>query len=89
MLDKYPASPDGRYFVVRRRRWRKGDPALEKPIRNALLKDLTSARQAVRDAKHDCNAIAKARNLVGDAEIASKHSKSTGLRAPYSVQSFA
>lgn len=70
MSDRYPGTPDGRYFVVRGRLWRKSDPALDEATRNRLVKHLMSARRAVRDAKGDPDAIAKARHLVGDAKVA-------------------
>ena len=60
MSDRYPETPDGRYFVVRGRLWRKSDPALDEATRNRLVKDLMSARRAVRDAKGDPDATAKA-----------------------------
>lgn len=41
MSDRYPDTPDGRYFVVRGRLWRKSNPVLDEPTRNALVKDLT------------------------------------------------
>lgn len=70
MSDRYPETPDGRYFVVRGRLWRKSDPALDEATRNRLVKDLMSARRAVSDAKGDPDAIAKARHLVDDAKVA-------------------
>ncbi|BCH62424.1 hypothetical protein RvVAR0630_pl05660 (plasmid) [Agrobacterium vitis] len=53
MSDQYPDTPDGRYFVVSGRLWRKSNPALDEATRNRLVKDLMSARRAVRDAKGD------------------------------------
>ncbi len=41
MSDRYPDTPDGRYFVVRGRLWRKSNPVLNEPTRNSLVKDLT------------------------------------------------
>ncbi|WP_156373898.1 MULTISPECIES: YidB family protein [unclassified Rhizobium] len=41
MSDRYPDTPDGRYFVVRGWLWRKSNPVLDEPTRNALVKDLT------------------------------------------------
>ena len=70
MSDRYPETSDGRYFVVRGRLWRKSDPALDEATRNRLVKDLMSARRAVRDAKGDPDAMAKARHLVDDAKVA-------------------
>ncbi|MBB4116964.1 hypothetical protein FHT80_006345 [Rhizobium sp. BK226] len=70
MSDRYPDTLDGRYFVVRGRLWRKSDPALDEATRNRLVTDLMSARRAVRGAKGDPDAIAKARHLVDDAKVA-------------------
>lgn len=64
MSDRYPDTSDGRYFVVRRRLWRKSNPALDEPTRESLVKELMSARRAVRDSKGEPEATAKARRLV-------------------------
>lgn len=66
----YPETPDGRYFVVRGRLWRKSNPALDDVTREKLVKDLMSARRAVRDAKGDSIAIRTARYLVNQAKVA-------------------
>ncbi|CAN7725530.1 hypothetical protein [Neorhizobium sp. LjRoot104] len=66
----YPDTPDGRYFVVCGRLWRKSNPALDDATRERLVKDLMSARRAVRDAKGDPGAIKKARHLVDQAKVA-------------------
>jgi hypothetical protein len=47
----YPVTPDGRYFVVRGRLWRRSDPRLDQETRQALVRELMAARRAVRDAK--------------------------------------
>ena len=70
MSKRYPDTPDGRYFVVRGRLWRKSNPTLDEPTRIGLVKDLMSARRAVRNAKGDPDAMAKARVLVDDAKVA-------------------
>ena len=41
------ATPDGRYIVVRGRLWRRADPALPEPERQALVDALMLARRAV------------------------------------------
>ena len=64
----YPDTPDGRYFVVRGRLWRKSNPALDEETRQALIRELMSARRAVRDAKGDPDAMADARQKVDDAK---------------------
>ena len=66
----YPDTPDGRYFVVRGRLWRKSNPALDDATRERLVKDLMSARRAVRDAKGDPEAMGAARYLVDQAKVA-------------------
>ncbi|WP_242140347.1 hypothetical protein [Sphingomonas sp. TREG-RG-20F-R18-01] len=43
----YPVTPDGRYFVVRGRLWRRSNPALAADVRTALVKELMDARRAV------------------------------------------
>ncbi len=66
----YPNTPDGRYFVVRRRLWRRSNPALDEETRDGLVKDLMSARRAVRDAKGEKVATADARSRVDQAKFA-------------------
>ncbi len=66
----YPDTPDGRYFVVRGRLWRKSNPALDDATQERLVKDLMSARRAVRDAKRDPEAMGAARYLVDQAKVA-------------------
>ncbi|MBO0144510.1 hypothetical protein JZX87_25470 [Agrobacterium sp. Ap1] len=66
----YPRTPDGRYFVVRGRLWRKSNPALDDVTREKLVKELMSARRAVRDAKGNPQAIKAARTLVERAKVA-------------------
>ena len=72
----YPNTPDGRYFVVRGRLWRRSNPALDEETRERLVKALMSARRAVRDAKGDAAALALARLRVDDAKV------SLGERGP-------
>ncbi len=47
---RYPVTPDGRYFVVRGRLWRCSNPGLAMQAREALIRELMSARRAKRDA---------------------------------------
>ncbi|GGL57595.1 hypothetical protein [Wenxinia marina] len=49
----YPVTPDGRYFVARGRLWRCTDPSLPEDERQAAVRELMSARRAVRDAKSE------------------------------------
>jgi hypothetical protein len=44
----HPTTPDGRYFVVRGRLWRKANPLLPAQVREALVKELMDARRALR-----------------------------------------
>ena len=66
--DHYPVTPDGRYFVVRGRLWRRSNPMLNDVTRNRLVKALMAARRAVRDAGTDSDAKARARKHVDDAK---------------------
>ena len=54
---KYPKTPDGRYFVVRGRLWRRTNPGLSADVQQKLVKQLMSARRSVRTAR-----------LAGDAD---------------------
>jgi hypothetical protein len=57
----YPTTPDGRYFVVRGRLWRKSNPALPSEQRDVLVKQLMDARRALRkDAPTEHRAAARA-----------------------------
>lgn len=68
----YPDTPDGRYFVVRGRLWRKSDPALSEAERERLVSDLMRARSAVRVARRnaDGEALAAAGQAVDAAKVA-------------------
>ncbi|KAJ9453112.1 hypothetical protein DIPPA_09095 [Diplonema papillatum] len=46
----YPETPDGRYFVAKRRLWRKTNPSLPELDREAAVKELMRARRAVGSA---------------------------------------
>jgi len=72
----YPNTPDGRYFVVRGRLWRRSNPALDDANRDRLVKELMAARRAVREAGSDPEALARARGKVHAAKI------SLGERGP-------
>ncbi|WP_292080529.1 MULTISPECIES: hypothetical protein [Brevundimonas] len=67
----YPTTPDGRYFVVRGRLWRCSNPALSAETRDERVRDLMSARRAVRTAlaAEDTNALAAARRSVDKAKV--------------------
>ncbi|HEY8359743.1 MAG TPA: DUF3253 domain-containing protein [Ramlibacter sp.] len=49
--DAYPTTPDGRYFVVRGRLWRKANPDLPADVREALVGQLMQARRALRGSR--------------------------------------
>ena len=49
----YPTTPDGRYFVVRGRLWRKANPHLPANVRDALVKQLMDARRALRGLRSE------------------------------------
>ena len=67
---KYPTTPDGRYFVVRGRLWRLSNPGLDPALREGLVRELMSARRAVKDGKGDDHAVAAARARVDAAKVA-------------------
>ena len=68
----YPATPDGRYFVVRGRLWRCANPNLAGETRERLVRELMTARRSVRStlAKADDDALAAARRAVETAKVA-------------------
>lgn len=51
MAGDHPVTPDGRYFVVRGRLWRRSDPSLTEGKRQALVDELMAARRAVATAR--------------------------------------
>jgi hypothetical protein len=65
-------TPDGRYFVVRGRLWRRANPNLPAEQRDALVRDLMNARRAVKAAMRSGVAaeLQLARKAVDDAKIA-------------------
>lgn len=68
----HPTTPDGRYFVVRGRLWRRANPALPEARRIALVRELMAARSAVGTAlrRDDAAALAQARAAVDRAKVA-------------------
>jgi len=64
--DKYPHTPDGRYFVVHGRLWRLSNPHLDAVTRDALVREL----MAVRSTRGDAEALARARAQVDSAKHA-------------------
>lgn len=65
----YPTTPDGRYFVVRGRLWRKANPHLTADVRDALVKQLMDARRALRRPLSDAERL-DAREQVDRAKHA-------------------
>ena len=65
-------TPDGRYVIIEGRRWRASDSALPEARREALVRELMSARSAVGWAKrrHDADAEQVARERVHAAKVA-------------------
>jgi hypothetical protein len=68
---KERVTPDGRYFVVRGRLWRRANPDLSPEKREALVRELMNARRAVKAAMRsgDATAISMARKAVDAAKI--------------------
>ena len=54
----YTPTPDRRYFVVRGRLWRLSNPFLDPKDHEQLVRDLMTARRAVRDAHEPQTRIA-------------------------------
>lgn len=68
---KQRITPDGRYFVVRGRLWRRANPALTIERREALVRELMNARRAVKAALESGGPLelAVARKAVDAAKI--------------------
>jgi hypothetical protein len=71
-------TPDGRYFVVGGRLWRRANPNLSMEARDALVRKLVDAKRAVQLAQKAANAeeLVLARKAVDAAKI------SLGERGP-------
>ncbi len=65
-------TPDGRYFVVRGRLWRRTNPNLPAEKRETLVRELMAARRAVKAAlkSGDPESLAQARKAVDSAKVA-------------------
>ena len=72
MANKYPHTPDGRYFVAKDRLWRCTDPRLTDDENRGHVKALMKARWAVRSAQQqdDEEALRQAREAVQEAKEA-------------------
>ena len=71
MMSDSSALESERYFVVNGRRWRKTDPSIPTALNKQLVRELMSARRAVKQAKStdDSVALTSARARVNDAKI--------------------
>ena len=69
---KYPSTPDGRYFVVKGRLWRTSNPDLAPEIRQNFVDALMTARRQVGVALKACDKEAerRARGAVDAAKRA-------------------
>ncbi|QYF85775.1 hypothetical protein [Brevundimonas sp. PAMC22021] len=70
--DRYPDTPDGRYFVVRGRLWRRSNPNLPEAERSAQVAALMTARREVGLGLKagDDEAVARARAELDAAKRA-------------------
>ena len=70
--DKYPSTPDGRYFVVKGRLWRTSNPNLAPEVRQEFVDQLMTARRQVGLALKagDKEAERQARTAVDEAKRA-------------------
>jgi hypothetical protein len=59
MKSQYPATPDGRYFVVKGRLWRCTNPSLSAETRQRLVGELMQARRAKGEAMRNANALGR------------------------------
>jgi hypothetical protein len=68
----HPVTPDGRYFVVRGRLWRRANPALDEATRARLTRELMAARRAKQQAMRQGDEAAReaARQRVDAAKHA-------------------
>ena len=77
-MDGCPTTPDGRYFVVRDRLWRRANPALSEATCTTLVQQLMSARRAVGAARRASDPAAE--RLARAAVDAAK--RALGERGP-------
>jgi hypothetical protein len=70
--EKYPITPDGRYFVVRGRLWRMSNPHLSEAQRKQWVGELMDARRRLAKARRppDPEAAAAARRSIQAAKEA-------------------
>ncbi len=85
MANKYPHTPDGRYFVAKNQLWRCTDPRLSDDEKRTHIKALMKARRAVRSAQqlNDELALRQAREAVQSAkELLGSAARYGGKTAP-------
>jgi hypothetical protein len=70
-INKYPNTPDGRYFIVKDRLWRTSNPQLAPDARQALVDQLMRARRQVGIAKRAGDAVAE-RSARADVDAAKR-----------------
>ncbi len=70
--EPYPNTPDGRYFVVRGRLWRRSNPELSAEIRASLVRDLMVAHPSMLWAAllHDKVPFDESRRTEGTSGLA-------------------
>lgn len=66
----FPTTPDGRYFVVKGRLWRRSNPDLPAHVKEALVSELMDARRRLSQ-----------KNLVVDARSAARARVDAAKRA--------
>jgi hypothetical protein len=54
----YSVTPDRRYYVVKGRLWRMGNPFLDEQAHDRLVDELMTAKRSVRDGKDPVKRIA-------------------------------
>lgn len=71
-MSTYPETPDGRYFVVEGRLWRRSNPGLDPELREKLVRRLMRARRAVLEAlrRKDDVRVQAARRRIGELKVA-------------------
>ena len=71
-MSPYPETPDGRYFVVEGRLWRRPNPALEPELRDKLSRRLARARRVVLEGlrTNDLVLVREARLRIGQLRVA-------------------
>lgn len=70
MDDQIDRTSDGHYIIVNGRKWRATNPYIPASLRTELVKELMSARRAVKDAAGDPEKTAAARRRVQNAKVA-------------------